>query len=548
MVTKKSKKSMIVLLISIIIFTAFMPTGASVNAATNLSLTVSYNAKCGEPTTFIVNASGGTGNYMYFLGNITREGEDGQYFVVDPSRLPGYQVSNTFQFTFCTSGIYYLHFYVMDKGTSPIETKRTIIKVNINDPKYPSIEKIADNIAAKCMSACKTEYERALWLHDWLVDNCSYDYSFLYCGPEGALARGKGTCEAYHRAYTMLLNRVGIANGRMEGNGHVWTAVRIDGKWYQVDVTWDDNGYSYRTYENYIYFGLSDTLMKMVHSDHLPHKGYESNALENNYLIKSGSINQWSNPLRNQLQQKLDEGKTSFSIPINSGLPNSYKAVIYSLVAYQFSTQSWSTTKNNVKVNASYLADQINVSAVYMPISTTYIETTATEPTTNKTVSTQEKTTSNWKDTEITGSKTTENRSIAFDNVDSNEKITSNPKENRETTSKTFGNVDSNERITSNPKENQTTDSKFFENENSDGEITSNRAESETTHSDVLESENIYQETAPYNTEKADFKEDKSENGNSVNQSKIFVCIIVGATVICITLAAAFVIRKRKLQ
>lgn len=334
----------------------------------SLSLAVSYEARCGKPSTFRVQATGGSGNYLYYLGNITREGEDGQYFVTDPSRLPGYQADNKFEFTFCASGVYYLHFYVMDKGVRPIVTQRTILRVVLDDPEYPTVEAIADRIAAECEANCQTEYDRALWLHDWLVDHCTYDYALLYCGSEGALARGKGTCEAYHRAYTMLLNRVGIANGRIEGNGHVWTAVRMDGSWYQVDVTWDDNGYSSHTYENYLYFGLNDEIMQSVHSDHSPNSGYESNSLTNNYLIRSGAIRRWSDPLMKTVQRNLDAGKASFAIPVKDSLPGSNQDVIYSLVAYQLSSQKWNASAQSVQLQVVYSDEQIQVNAVYSPI------------------------------------------------------------------------------------------------------------------------------------------------------------------------------------
>ncbi len=385
---RKSYKNVVAFLVMTLIFLGALPLAQVFANAAELSLTVSYDAKCGAPSTFTVQATGGSGdpkNYWYYLGNITRNGEDGQYFVVDPSRLLeekykpvyGYKQDNTFQFTFCASGVYYLHFYVMDKGTSPITTKREIVQVTLNDPAYPTIEAIADRVAAQCKASCKTEYERALWLHDWLVDHCTYDYSLLYCGSEGALARGKGTCESYHRAYTMLLNRVGIANGRMEGNGHVWTAVRMDGDWYQVDVTWDD-GYSNHTYENYLYFGLNDSIMKMVHSDHSPHSGYVSNALANHYLIRSGIIRRWSDPLTDPIQQNLQAGKTSFAVPVSVSLPGSNQDVVYNLAAYQLSSQKWSTATHTVQLQASYSAGQMQVQAVYTPISSTSIPSTGT--------------------------------------------------------------------------------------------------------------------------------------------------------------------------
>lgn len=364
---KKSRNIVAVLASVLILFTALLPFQA-LAAADGLSVSVSYEAKCGEPSVFTVNADGGSGNYFYYLGNITRDGEDGQYYVVDPTRLPAYKTDNTFQFTFCASGVYYLHFYVMDKGVSPIATKREIVKVVLNDPEYPSIESIADDVAAQCLANCQTEYDKALWLHDWLLDHCEYDYSYNYCGPEGALARGTGTCEAYHRAYTMLLNRIGIANGRVTGNGHVWTAVRMDGNWYQVDVTWDDNGYSNHTYENYLYFGLNDTIMSMVHSDHISNSSYLSDSLENNYLIRSGEIHQWSDSLEESIQKNLNSGNTTFEIPIESSMPMAYQNVIYSIAAYQLSSQKWTTETHTVKLDAFYSTGQIKFVAEYIPI------------------------------------------------------------------------------------------------------------------------------------------------------------------------------------
>ncbi len=354
----------------LLLFSALLPIQAFSSESEPLTLTVSYDAKCGEPSVFTVNAGGGSGNYLYLLNNITRDGEDGQYFIMDPSRLPGYKTDNTFEVTFYASGVYYLHFYVMDKGSSPIVTKRKIIKVSLNDPEYPTVETVADQIATQCAAVCKTDYERALWLHDWLVDHCEYDYSYLYCNPEGALVRGTGTCEAYHRAYTMLLRRVGIASGRIEGNGHVWTAVYIDGNWYQVDVTWDDNGYSDHTYENYLYFGLNDTIMNMVHSDHSPNDGYISDSLANNYFIKSGLIHNWSDALEDSIQTNLQTGAASFDIPVTSNMPAGYQDVIYNLAAYQLSTQEWENETHTVKINANYSAGQMKINASYTPIHT----------------------------------------------------------------------------------------------------------------------------------------------------------------------------------
>ena len=37
-----------------------------------------------------------------------------------------------------------------------------------------------------------SEYAVARWLHDWLVNNAAYDYTYTNYGPEGVLLEGTG--------------------------------------------------------------------------------------------------------------------------------------------------------------------------------------------------------------------------------------------------------------------------------------------------------------------------------------------------------------------
>ena len=110
----------------------------------------------------------------------------------------------------------------------------------------------------------------ALWLHDWTLDQLEYDHSLNWCSAESGLTRHQGTCESYQRIYSKLLDAAGIANGRITGNGHTWNAVKIDGKWCQMDLTWDDTSDNWYgdLDQRHLYFGLTDELMAIAHSDH----------------------------------------------------------------------------------------------------------------------------------------------------------------------------------------------------------------------------------------------------------------------------------------
>ena len=335
----------------------------SVYAADTLSLSATYpeNIKCGEEITFKMNASGGSGNYKYRIASLVDSSNVSIYDVSYGSNST-FGVSDEFKFTFYASGKYYIRFHVMDMDT--FQSKMTGIyeyPIVIQDTNYPSVEQIVTQVTEECKQVCTTDFEKALWLHDWIIDHADYDHSYSYCSAEGVLARGVGTCESYHRAYVMLLNKVGIQTGRAEGNGHVWTVVKLDGKWYQVDSTWDDMGAAYQnTFYEHLYFGLTDDIMKLVHDEHTqPIPGYECTSLENNYFIKTGEIRQWSDPFMEPIRQKIAAGQMNFILPVNSDIPDSCNDVIYNLVAYQLSKEQWT----NVKLNVSYSANQLFCSA-----------------------------------------------------------------------------------------------------------------------------------------------------------------------------------------
>ncbi len=88
-----------------------------------------------------------------------------------------------------------------------------------------------------------SDYDKALVLHDKLVSEnaFSYEASKLYSG-YGALYDCSSVCQGYALAYSHLLEEVGIDSylAYSEEMNHVWNIVKIDGKWYHVDATWND--------------------------------------------------------------------------------------------------------------------------------------------------------------------------------------------------------------------------------------------------------------------------------------------------------------------
>ncbi len=326
----------------------------------NVTFKVQYpeNITCGMPTTFKLSSEGTTDKVQYALYSLTTEdgtivydtsyGSNGKFFSKD-----------SFDFTFYASGTYYIRFAIMDTGVSPyvwFNTGLYGIKLVIDDKGYPTVENVVADLKAQCGKTCTTDFEKAVWFNDWLVENCRYDSSYSYCAPEGALARGSGTCEAYHRAYVMLLNSVGIATDRISGDGHVWTGVQLDGNWYHIDTTWDDAGYEDNSVDlQHLYFGLNDELMNQIHSSVTSSNGISAHSLEDNYFIKTGKIKKWSDQYVSTIREHLNNGENTFDITINDSMIDSYKQIIYYLVAYQLSNTDWGGEKLTVTYSENIL-------------------------------------------------------------------------------------------------------------------------------------------------------------------------------------------------
>jgi len=117
------------------------------------------------------------------------------------------------------------------------------------DATYKTVMNQLDEISALVLDEWSDE-EKALFLHDYLAYHYDFDQTeyeteeeeYVCHSAYGMLTRNMGVCEGYACLYSMLLNREGIETHLMTSDklGHAWNIVKIDDKWYHVDVTWDD--------------------------------------------------------------------------------------------------------------------------------------------------------------------------------------------------------------------------------------------------------------------------------------------------------------------
>lgn len=328
-----------------------------------VTFTVSWNdAPAGTATTFHVTQTNGSSQAKARMDVPTYWDGGSQESVCDPSR-PAWAsyyslgaAGHDFTFDFTASGTYRIHFYFMDndrydpQNDKGIYYLRATAEVTVNDAARPSVTQIVNNAVAQCRQQTNgSEYDMALWLHDWTLDQLEYDHSLNWCSAESGLTRHQGTCESYQCIYSKLLDAAGIANGRITGNGHTWNAVKIEGKWCQMDLTWDDTSDNWYgdLDQRHLYFGLTDELMTIAHSDHTANYqkdgyAYRSTDLSNNYFVRNGKADEWVEKYADRIQQHLDAREESFSIDADNQLfPPSISGIQNGIVAYAMNQRRW---------------------------------------------------------------------------------------------------------------------------------------------------------------------------------------------------------------
>lgn len=86
------------------------------------------------------------------------------------------------------------------------------------------------------------ELTAAKKIHDYIKKHYKYDETGKNRSAYEMVRDGKGVCTAYAELYQYLCNYCGLRCEIIHGNKktHEWNRVRCNGKWYYVDVTWDD--------------------------------------------------------------------------------------------------------------------------------------------------------------------------------------------------------------------------------------------------------------------------------------------------------------------
>lgn len=88
-----------------------------------------------------------------------------------------------------------------------------------------------------------SNYEKAAWAFDYIVDNVTYDYTLTDHSAYGALKNGTAVCQGIANLYYVMAIELGLKCKIVSGGDHAWNLVELEGKWYYVDPTWGACGW-----------------------------------------------------------------------------------------------------------------------------------------------------------------------------------------------------------------------------------------------------------------------------------------------------------------
>lgn len=88
--------------------------------------------------------------------------------------------------------------------------------------------------------------KKVRYVNDYIVRHTAYNLKSKESPytPYSILFNGEGVCEGYALTAYLLLQAAGVEiryiSGHADGGLHAWNMVKLEGKWYHLDTTWND--------------------------------------------------------------------------------------------------------------------------------------------------------------------------------------------------------------------------------------------------------------------------------------------------------------------
>ena len=115
------------------------------------------------------------------------------------------------------------------------------------------VDAAVDAVLAELNLWGKTDYEKIKGAYDWITENVQYDFNnedndeYTLChSTYAAIVQKEAVCQGYATLFYRMMLELGVDSryirgmaGYVEIESHAWNIVALDGKYYNMDATWD---------------------------------------------------------------------------------------------------------------------------------------------------------------------------------------------------------------------------------------------------------------------------------------------------------------------
>ncbi len=147
---------------------------------------------------------------------------------------------------------------------------------NYTNSQIEIIESKVDDIYNELIKDNMNDNEKIKSIHDYIINTTKYDTDrsdnkitkYHSDIAYGALIEHYAICGGYADSMKLFLDKLNIPNYKISSENHIWNLVKLDNKWYHLDLTWDDPVTS--TGEDvleYDYFLITTEQLKKLETD-----------------------------------------------------------------------------------------------------------------------------------------------------------------------------------------------------------------------------------------------------------------------------------------
>ena len=196
--------------------------------------------------------------------------------------------------------------------------------------KLEELQKEVARVAQLAKNHSSDDYERILFVHDYLIENAVYDHDALaeyykadkspsceyIFAAYGCLVNGKTVCSGFAKAFQLIMHELGYDCTYVVGDAgeaHGWNCIYLNGEGYFIDVTWDNADFEQGEIPLYNYAFITSEMLEETHSIEMPFEKPVCTATEYNYFNKNGYyLEKYDKNDLKEVLEKQKDGKAAY--------------------------------------------------------------------------------------------------------------------------------------------------------------------------------------------------------------------------------------------